>query len=170
MATYSARISSGVVATKVDSVVGTNDTRITVQLPDGSAPLEFTNGTGASAISKLGYGSISLASTSATIALDAIASTVTNWVGDNSFTKIKELYIYNSATAGTTKPLVVGDAASVAFVGPMGGTTPTQTVDAGTALHWTSTEANGWSCATNKNLKLNSAAATVVAYIVAAGN
>ena len=170
MATYSAKVSSGVIATKVDSIVGTNDTRVSVQLPDGSAPLEFTSGTGAGAINKMGYGSISLAATTATIALDAVASTVTNWVGDSAFTKVKELYIYNAATAGTTKPVTVGAAASVAFVGPMGGTTPTQAIDAATALHWTSTEANGWSCSTNKNLKLDPGANTVTVYIVIAGN
>ena len=170
MATYSAKVSSGVIATKVDSIVGTNDTRVSVQLPDGSAPLEFTSGTGAGAINKMGYGSISLAAAATTVALDAVSSTITNWVGDTAFTKIKELYIYNAATAGTTKPVTVGAAASVAFVGPMGGTTPTQAIDAATALHWTSTEANGWSCSTNKNLKLDPGANTVTVYIVIAGN
>lgn len=77
------------------------------------------------------------------------------------FAKIGGIYI--KASSANTNSVIVGVAASNAFDGPMGGTTPTQTIPPGGKLLWTHPGA-GWTVdSSHKSLKLaNSSSGTGV--------
>lgn len=170
-ATYSLKVGKTVTPSIVNTVVTTDDDPRRAKIPATDPVYEFATGTGAGQINKLGWGTLSLAvSTPVTLDLTAISG-MTTWTGDTAFAKVKYLKIINGATAGGTKPLIVGVAASNAFNGQMGGTTPTETVEAGCELEWENKEAGGWTVdSTHKNVKVNPGANAIVLTIIIAGN
>lgn len=81
-----------------------------------------------------------------------------------SFAKVKAIMI--KAASGNTNSVVVGNAASNPFVGPLGGTTPTITIPPGGSVMLLA-PVSGWSVANGStdNLKIaNSAGSTSVTY------
>lgn len=166
MASVTGSVSAVASFTRTDTLTtGATDQQKAV-LPANSAPMEFTSGTGISQVNKLWVRTVSLsASTPVTLDLTAL----TGGVGDTSFAAIKSITFINHETAGGGKDVTVGAAASTPFTGPLGGTTPTIDVQAGTSLPWVNPEAAGWACGTNKNLKLDPGANAITLSLVIAG-
>lgn len=85
---------------------------------------------------------------------------VTSIFGSNvtiNLVKVKALFIVNVLTVAA-EDLVVGAAASTPFLGPLGGTTPTQRCEADSYLAWVN-RVDGWSTSGANNLKIANAGA-----------
>lgn len=105
------------------------------------------------------------ASSSTTLDLTGSGASLTDPFGASlSFLHIKAVYI--RAATGNTNNVVVGNAASNPFVGPMAGTTPTSAVLPGGVLMWVAPAA-GWAVvdSSSDQLKLaNSSSGTSVTF------
>jgi hypothetical protein len=85
------------------------------------------------------------ASTPISVDLTDIDATSTSSAGDDTFAKAFDIQLINPGT----QDVIVGAAASHAFLGPLGGTTPTITVAAGSVEHIQSVA--GWTIASGTN-------------------
>lgn len=124
--------------------------------------LTLANGTGSSQADRV-FSDQRTLTASATETLDL--TSLTGPLGDSiSFAKVKAIMI--KAAAGNTNNVVVGAAASNAFVGPFGGTTPTLSIPPGGSILLLA-PVSGWAVANGStdNLKIaNSAGSTSVTY------
>lgn len=128
----------------------------------------YANGAGAGAIQKVAVQGATLTSTSVTIDLTAIPCTD----GSTGFANIRELTIFNDATATGTilKYDLTGTTPFAAF---LEGTLTTVKVDIAAGGRFSVSNYNdtaGWACGTNKNLKLDSGSSTIAYRLIIAGN
>lgn len=135
----------------------------------GSSATVLAIGAGINAVTKAGGAVISLsASTPVTIDLTTVA--VSGWAGDTAFAAVKAVAIENVGTAGDNRPLLVGNAASTSFQGPLSASA-TETVDAGaTPRVWHCPLAAGWACTVNKSFKLDPGSNNLTVRLVVLGN
>ena len=128
--------------------------------------LDFTDGTGANQANNVFSDERTLAA-SATENLD-LSGSLKNAFGDTlAFTAIKAILII--AAEGNTNDVVVGGAATNAFVGPFGAATHTLKIGPGDCLLFTNRSAAGWSvtAGTGDLVKLaNGGAGSAVTYRV----
>jgi hypothetical protein len=91
------------------------------------------------------------ASTPVTVDMTATSGTATSSGGDTAFATAFDLQLTNLGA----QDVIVGNAASHPFLGPLGGTTPTIVIPAGSSVHLSSIA--GWSITggTNNNLKFD---------------
>ena len=107
---------------------------------------------------------LSLAGSATTLDLTSL----TGPRGTETFATIVGLYVYNlTTTAGYA--VTVGNAASNAWTGPLGGTTPTLTVPAGSRLVLENNDTAWTVDGTHKSLKLDPGANTVSVRVVILG-
>ena len=118
-----------------------------------SEPLALSQGTGASQADLMYAGTRTLAA-GANETLD-LTSGLTDLFGNALvFAKCRGIYVKNKSA---TLDLTIGAAASNAFTGPLGGTTPTMTIKAGD--NWGQPCKTGWTVdGTHKSLKFAMAA------------
>jgi hypothetical protein len=134
--------------------------------PANGAITSFTNGSGASQITKVWRDSRTLSATSVTLDLTALTATADGMAG--AFTAIKGLYIRNDATtAGFT--LTLYNAASTSFQARYSAAA-TVTLNPGESECIENLLAAGWACGTNKSLKIDAGSNNVPFTIVLEGN
>lgn len=134
--------------------------------PGNLASYAFDNGSGAGQANK--YGAKSAAITDGSSATLDLNTALTDGLGNTvALAAIKVLRIRNTST---TVSLTVGAAASTPFLGPMGGTAPTQTIPPGGELLWVNSTAGGWDCSSGvaDNLKLLNGGGAALTYILEA--
>ncbi len=125
----------------------------------------FSNGTGANQANLLFADKRTLAaSASETLNLNSLTDPVGSSI---NFATVK--FIKIRADKANTNNVVVGNAGSTPFLGPLGGTTPTVTIPPGGVALFTAPPA-GWTTASANNLKVaNSGAGTGVVYQIMVG-
>lgn len=114
--------------------------------------ISLTNGTGANQINEV-WDDVRTLTASSNETLNFHDGSLKDVFGASIVgTAIKEVWIENTSTTGT---LTVGGATNP-FLGPMGGTTPTETIQPGQFLHWPNATATGWAITggSNDSLKL----------------
>ncbi|MGE4196028.1 MAG: hypothetical protein AB7G11_02745 [Phycisphaerales bacterium] len=151
-ATVSLSFQTAVTASAVTTETSGATSTISVRLPDGQAPLSFTNGTGAMQLNKFWIRKVALsASTPVTLDLTAL----TSGQGDTSFAAVKFLAIYNE-TSTATYTVVVGNGTNP-FAGPLSAGTTTITIDPLGSVTFFSRTAAGWAVTNSANdgLKLD---------------
>lgn len=161
---------AGITVTSTTSISTGVGTSATIKLPDSYTPTTFANGTGARQVTVKWADTRTYSATPTTLDLSSLAAASTN-TGAAAFTSVKAIKITNNATAAGFD-LIVGAAASNAFTGFLGGTTPTVTIQPGCSFLIDSSTAAGWavSGAGARNLKLDPGANAVGATIVLIGN
>lgn len=164
LADVTASVLPGVTISDVSNTTGFQIAK-QVKFPSSYAPIAFANGTGAGQVDAMWADTRTYSATSTTLDLTTLAAAATN-TGAASFSNIKILAIYNNDSTNT---LTVGAAASTPFAGPLGGTSPTITIQPGGCAMFVNKNADGWACSTNKSLKIDPGPNNISATVVLAG-
>lgn len=160
------KIGANVTWTQTTATFGGVSRPITVQVPENLTPLTWSDGTGANAVDLAWADQRGYDSTGVTLDLSALASDASTNTGAATFTAVKVLLIRNH---DSTNNLIVGNAASAQFTGPLSAATTTYTIPPGGYLLLVNPSAAGWDCATAKNLKIASSSGTVTATVAILG-
>jgi hypothetical protein len=163
--TTTASVTPGVVLNQTTTLTTGSARTISARLPANLAPVEFTSGTGASQVDLVWTDTRTYSATPTTLDLSTLAAASTN-SGAATFNNIKIIAIFNN---DTTNSLIVGNAASAQFTGPLSSGTTTITIPAGCGFVFYNKGANGWDAATAKNLKIDPGANNISATIAIAG-
>lgn len=161
-------ITPGITITSSTAETTGATSKITVRLPDGYTAVEYSFGTGAAQVNAMYVNQISLVtSTPQTLDLTAL----TGGQGDTSFSKLKCIAIYNNETAGTNKPVILGNGTNP-FVGPFGAGSHTLAIPAGCGFIIYTKETAGWAVANGSTdgFKLDPGANNVSVTIALVGN
>jgi hypothetical protein len=169
-ANVTASVTPGVTVQSTTTLATGSIVSFTSKLPNGYTPIAFANGTGAGQVSVAWSDTRTYAaSTPVTLDLTALASAATN-TGAANFAKVKVLYIANNEAIGSGHNVIVGAAASTAFTGPLGGTTPTFTIEPGCVFMAFAQSSTAWTTTSANNLKIDPGANNCSVTIVVAGN
>lgn len=127
--------------------------------------IALTNGTGANQVNEF-FDDVRTLTASSNETLNLNDGSLKDSFGASVVaTAIKLIHIKNTST---TQTLTVGGATNP-FLGPMGGTTPTQTIPPGQSLTWPNFTATGWAISggVNDSLKIaNSSGASAIYKII----
>lgn len=166
-ATVTGSVSAGVSFNAITTATTGATSTISVRLPSGLAPINYTSGTGAFQVNKLWFGTFSLASTTTTLDLTALSG----GYGDTSFSAVKVFTVIDHETTASKK-ITVGNAASNQFVpGGLSSGTVTWDVDGGATSTFMCATAAGWTVdSSHKSVKFDSGSNTVSFSVVIAGN
>jgi hypothetical protein len=163
--TTSASVTPGVILSSSTTLTTGSARTISVRLPANLAPVEFTSGTGASQVDLVWSDTRTYSATPTTLDLSSLSAASTN-TGAATFNNVKVIAVFNN---DTTNSLIVGNAASAQFTGPLSSGTTTITIPAGCGALFYNKAANGWDAATAKNLKIDPGANNISATIAIAG-
>lgn len=136
-----------------------------VILPSQSTETEWTEGTGALAVNAAWTDTRTYNTSGTTLDLSSLPSASTN-TGAAAFTAVKILRIKNNDATNT---LVVGNAASQQFAGPLSAGTTTYTIPPGGEIELVNPSAAGWTTSSLNNLKVAAGASTVSGTITILG-
>lgn len=158
-----AGVTATITTSFVASLAGTND----IGTPRFAVREEFINsftaGTATTGQANIMFADTRTLAASATENLDLSGALVDAFGATIVAAEIVAVYV--TALAANTNDVVVGGAASNAFNGPLGGTTPTQSVKPGEYLLWTSKAGFTVTAGTGDILKVtNSSSGTPVTY------
>ena len=132
-----------------------------VKLPNQWTPTEWSDGSGAASVNLAWTDTRSYTTSGTTLDLSGLSAAATN-TGAAAFTAVKVLRIKNNDPTNT---LVVGNAASAQFAGPLSSATTTFTIPAGGELMLVNPSAGGWTTTSANNLKIAAGASTVSATV-----
>ena len=165
-----ASVTPGITLSDVNTLANGQVIQSTTKLPYGYAPISFANGTAAQQVSVQWSDTRTyVASTPVTYDLTALTSASTN-TGNATFAKIKVMGIYNNETTAG-HDITVSGGASNPFVGPLGGTTPTYTIKAGTAwVFYDISTAGATVDGTHKSIKIDPGSNNCSVSVMFAGN
>lgn len=142
------------------------NTPVQVDIPQGGAPTDYANGTGANQVNLGWADQRTLVATSVTLDVNALPVAATS-TGAAAFSALKGVLIRNEASS--TGSLTIGNAASAQAPFNGVGSTSTVVLKPGASYLYTDPSAAGQVCSTNKNLKLDAGASTCLVTTVLAG-
>jgi hypothetical protein len=163
--TTTAQVVPGVVFTQRTTLVTGATRSVDVRLPANLSAIDFTSGTGADQVNVVWSDTRTYSATPTTFDLTTLASAATN-TGAAAFNNVKIFAVFNN---DTTNNIIVGNAASAQFTGPLSSGTTTITIPPRCGVLFYNRNANGWDAATAKNLKIDPGANNVSASVVLAG-
>lgn len=154
-ATWTKILVKGEIVANGTETAGNASRPINIKAPSSGNPTEFQVGTGAGKANKIHSGAVVLAiSTPQTLDLTSLSY----GLGDSGLSKVKGWRIENTHASAS---LTVGNAASNPFPFNLGTSTTTVTIAPGGVWEYYEPTANGISCATAKNVKLDPGASAI---------
>lgn len=165
-ATVTITVSTAITASAVTTETSGATSTISVRLPDGLAPISFTNGSGANQCNKFWIRKVAL---SASTPVDLDLTALTSGQGDTSFAAVKILAIFNEATTSGYS-VTVGNGTNP-FAGPLSAGTTTISIDPSASVTFFSRTAAGWAVTNSSNdvIRLNPGSNTFNVTVVIAG-
>jgi hypothetical protein len=149
-------------------VTGVRAGDINAVLPNGQTPTTLANGTSAGQVDK-GYVVYATAAISTADNYDLTA--LTTGQGNPPTSKMKLFAVVNLEAADSGKDITFAGGASNPWLGPLGGTTPTRLIKAGTAMVFVDLSTAGMAISGSLKLfKLTPGATTVSYAILMLGN